>query len=447
MSHPEEVDVAGVSDPVSPAEPKPAGRLLPAIAALAVLAGGGVGLWLWQQHRPASDPSGQDAHETGGRPDEDHEHHDEIRLDPATQQRWSVAIRAAQTVELKPSCELPGRVAFDQERVAHVGTPLRGRAVSITAKVGDEVKKGAALLTVESPDLGEAQSDYLLKRTLLANAGPKVELAKSVFERAKSLLDSSQLVARSEVERREIDFRDAEASERSAQASLLAAENRLHLYGMTQVAVETLARTGEVDPRITITAPMDGEVVTRALTQGEIVSPDRDALMVLADLHTVWILADVPEGRLQEIAKGARARILVGDGTAVIEGTTGYVAATVDADTRTGQLRVEVHDSTGALRPGMFVRAEVETRPPTNLAGPVLAIPAEAVQTVDGKQVVFVPTAGKADTFSKRVVVTGPAVMGLLPVFSGLLAGDAYVASGTFILKAEFGKGSAAHDD
>lgn len=450
MSEQIQVQDDDVPQSIAPRPPQRAGRsVLIAGVVLVAMAGVAVGLVYWKKHTSGAVTPSEQGHDAHGHAEGQGEdaHHDEVHLDVANLQRWSITLEEAKSTELKPTFEVPGRVSFNQELVAHVGTPLRGRAVLIHVKVGDHVDKGAPLLVVESPDLGEAQSDYLQKRTMAESAGPKVELAKSVYERAKNLLDTSQLVARSDVERREIEYREAQAAEKNARAALQAAENRLHLLGMTQEAVDAFAKTGEVAPRLTIHAPMSGEVIDRPVTLGEIVSPERESLLVLADLGTLWVLADVPESRLKEIAKGARARIKFGNQEATpIDGTTSNVAAAVNADTRTAEVRVEVHNAQGVLKPGMFVRIEVEMLVGATNRGAVLAIPDEAIQILEGHPVVFVPVAGEENTFTKRVVTIGEPVMGLVPVYSGLKQGEQYVASGTFILKAELGKGSAEHD-
>jgi cobalt-zinc-cadmium efflux system membrane fusion protein len=93
----------------------------------------------------------------------------------------------------------------------------------------------------------------------------------------------------------------------------------------------------------------------------------------------------------------------------------------------------------------MFLRAEISSS--TGEAPPaVIAVPEDAVQTVEGSPSVFVPVKGEKNTFSKRVVAIGPAVGGMVPVLSGLKEGQSIVASGSFILKAEIGKEGAAHE-
>ncbi|MEQ1737343.1 MAG: efflux RND transporter periplasmic adaptor subunit, partial [Rhodoglobus sp.] len=94
------------------------------------------------------------------------------------------------------------------------------------------------------------------------------------------------------------------SEEKLTEAAAVAAENGLHLLGMDQKAVEELAKTSEIMPRYTIRAAIDGQVVQREITLGELVSPDRESVMVLADTSTLWVLADLPEARLPAVAVG-----------------------------------------------------------------------------------------------------------------------------------------------
>lgn len=388
----------------------------------------------------------EESHEEG----EHHpgEHADEVHLAPEAIARHGVAVEKAQLRRLQPTFVAPARVGFNTEAMAHVGSPVRGRAIDIKVRLGTTVKPGDELLVVESPELGEAQSDFLTKRTAVETAAPPVELAKTAWDRAKGLYESSQGISLTEVQRREAEYKVAVAQQKAAQAAALAAENRLHLLGMAQDAVEALAASGEVVPRLTIRAPIAGEVVEREITLGELVGPEREALLVLADMAAPWILAHVPEARLRDVALGAAAWVKVGALDAPRhEGTVTFVSPTVDPATRTTEVRIEVRDMGAALRPGMFAQAEIcATGPPGADPVPVVAVPEAAVQTVEGGPAVFVPVPDEENTFAKRAVQVGRAVAGLVPVYSGLAEGEPYVASGSFILKAELGKASAAHE-
>ena len=119
--------------------------------------------------------------------------------------------------------------------MAHVGSPVTGRAVEIKVRVGDAVKKGDELLVVESPELGEAQSDYLQKRTAVAVATAAVEPARHAVERAKKLYEKNQGIALAEVQKREAELHGGPGRRADgARPPLDAAESKLRLLGMTR---------------------------------------------------------------------------------------------------------------------------------------------------------------------------------------------------------------------
>jgi membrane fusion protein, heavy metal efflux system len=230
----------------------------------------------------------------------------------------------------------------------------------------------------------------------------------------------------------------------ATKAALTAAENRLHLLGMDQAAVETLAHTSEIDPKYVIRAPIDGQVTEREATLGELVGPDNDKLLVLANLGVVWVFADVPEAAVSNITLGAEAAITVAaTGEEQFEGKIAHISPELDPSTRTARIRIEIPNPQMRLFPGMFARAEIHTGASDE---PVIAIPADAIQTIEGDPSVFVPVRGEKNTFAKRQVGVGRPINGLVPVLAGLNEGDRYVVVGSFILKAELGKAGAAHE-
>lgn len=377
-------------------------------------------------------------------------HADEVKLTGEAIERYGVKVEPAQLWQLRPTFTVPARVAFNTEAMAHVGSPLPGRAVEIKVKLGSVVKVGDDLVVVESPELGEAQSDFLLKTTAVQTAQPAVDLAKTAWERAKGLYEKSEAMALTEVQKREGEFKAAVAAMRSAEASAVAAENRLHLLGMKQPEVEALAASGEVNPSFTIHAPIAGQVVEREVTLGELVSPERESLLIIADTTVLWVLADIPEARIHEVAVGATAWVKVGSVDAPrYEGSIAFISPMVDAATRTAQVRIEVRGSEqpgSALKPGMFAQVEIVASSPSASEPPaVVAVPEQAVQTVEGGPALFVPVPGEANTFAKRSVTVGKTVGGLIPIYSGLVDGEQFVAAGSFILKAELGKAGAEH--
>ncbi|MFN0133817.1 MAG: efflux RND transporter periplasmic adaptor subunit [Phycisphaerales bacterium] len=410
--------------------------------------------------KPAAKGDAHAGHDHGSGSKEGGEgaHADEVKLTPDAIGRYGIKNEAAQMWVLKPTVVTPARVAFNTEAMAHVGSPLRGRAVEVKVRLGDTVKAGQELVIIESPELGEAQADFLQKKTAVLTAGPAVDLSKIAWERAKGLYEQSQGISLTEVQRREAEYKVAIANVKAAEAAAMASENRLHLLGMKQNEVATLASTSEIAPRHAIKAAIEGQVVQREITLGELVGPDREAIMILADTRSLWVLADVPESKLMGIAVGAKAWITIGsttgqsDGAAAprFEGTVSFIAPLVDPTTRTAQVRIDVPaslDNGLTLKPGMFAQAEIVASMPGGTdPAPVVAVPDEAIQTVEGGPAIFVPVAGEPNTFAKRAVTIGKPIGGLVPIYSGLVEGERFVIAGTFILKAELGKGSAAHE-
>jgi cobalt-zinc-cadmium efflux system membrane fusion protein len=408
-------------------------------------------------HGPATVPATRDAHDHGaddhddhGHDDHGHDHHDhagEVKLTAEAVRNHGIRVAPAAKVALVSTLVAPARVAFNAEAMAHVGAPVEGRAVEIKARVGAAVRKGDELVVVESPALGEAQSDYLQKRTALAVAEAAVEPARRSAERAQKLHELNQGIALGEVQRREAEVKSAEGAVQSAQAALTAAQHRLNLLGMDESAIEELAASSRIDPKYVVRAPIGGHVIEREVTLGELVSPDKESLLILADLTSPWVLADIPEARLADITIGTPACVQVAGSTIDVDGKITYIAPALDPNTRTGQVRIEVPDQNGQLRPGMFARAELSLQN-TSPGGSakVLAIPEQAVQTIEGKTVVFVPVKDEPNTFASKPVTIGRPAGGMVPVRSGIDEGDSIVVAGTFILKAELGKGEAAHE-
>lgn len=374
-------------------------------------------------------------------------HAEEVKLSPEAVQKYGIRSEKAQMRVLRPVFIAPARVSFNAEAVAHVGSPLRGRVAEMAARLGDSVEKGGTLLVIESPELGESQSEFLQKRIAAEAAAPAVDLAKNAFERAKGLYEKDQGIALTEVQKREIEYRSAQAGLQMAKSSATAAENKLHLLGMDQKAVEDLIATGEVKPKFEIRAPISGQVVEREVTLGELVGPDKESLLVLANLSALWILAEVPEAKLGEIGIGSKARIIITSSQKeTLEGTIAFISPMLDPSTRTAHVRFEIKGGPSWMRPGMFARAEIETGSVQGME-PVLAVPEEAIQSLERRTVVFCPVAGEENTFAPRPVLSGPAVGGWVPVYSGLKEEEVCVVSGSFILKAEIAKASAEHED
>jgi len=370
---------------------------------------------------------------------------DDVSLSPDALARYGIEVAPVRELSLKPTVSAPGHLAFPQGAVARVGCPVAGRIAAVSVRSGDEVAPGDVLLAIDSPALGEAQSDYLQKRTVAATAGPTLELAKTALARAKEVYEKVQGVTLSDVQRRETELRQLERDLEVARSAEAAARHRLLLFGMSEAGIAALEASGAVRPRLEIAAPIAGRVVEIAAALGELVGPEKDRLVVVGDGSTLWAVAEVSESRLAEVAAGAPARVRVPAlGAATFDGRVAAKATVLDASTRTAEVRVEVPNPDGTLLPGMFIQVEIES---SRHAGvPVVAVPDEAVLTVEGRPSVFIPLAAGSGTFCKHAIEIGPPVGSHIPVLSGLKPGELVVVAGTFRLKAEHGKASAEHE-
>lgn len=390
-----------------------------------------------EEHAPKTDPH----HVAEGHTDCE----EDVTLPEGALERYGIEVAPVSAVALVPTVSAPGHLAFPQGALARVGSAVAGRVAELRVRSGDSVAKGDTLLVVESPSLGEAQSDYLQRRTVAATAEPAVELARSALARAKELYERVQGISMSEVQRREGELRQAERDRDVAASARDAAFNRLLLLGMSDVAVKKLESSGKVEPRFEVHAPMSGRVIEVTTTAGELVGPEKDRLLVIGDVSTLWAIAEVSESRLGEIAIGARARVRVPALQDLrAQGTVAAVPVLLEASTRTAEVRVELPNPDGTLLPGMFLQVEIDS----SLAAstPTLAIPDEAVMTIEGKPSVFIPLEAGGRVFCKHEVVVGTPIGAHVPVRSGLDAGTLVVVSGTFRLKAELGKASAQHE-
>ena len=181
-----------------------------------------------------------------------------------------------------------------------------------------------------------------------------------------------------------------------------------------------------------------GLIIQKHLTLGEAVARETEAFVV-ADLSTVWVDLSVYQKDLSRIRMGQPVRVYGGEDIGDAEGRISYVTPSVDAVTRTATARIVLANPDGQWRPGMFITARVLE--PIQVP---LAVPHSAIQTVEGRSVVFVET---EDGFQPRPVRLGREGGEVVEVVEGLAPGERFVAGNSFLLKAELGKGEAEHED
>lgn len=316
--------------------------------------------------------------------------------------------------------ELPGEVALNAERLAHVTPRIGGTVRAVNSQLGDKVHKGDVLATLDSKELAEMQRDVLATKERLA-------LAEQSFQRAESLWNEKI----------------------SAEKDFLAAKNalaeaRIEHRSATQ-KMAAAAGTGARGTGLALIAPLDGTIIEKHISIGEVLSDNTQAF-VIADLSLLWVQVTVYSKDLSRVHAGQTARVVAEGIAEPMVGKIAYIDRVVGEETRTATARVEIDDPGTAWRPGLFVTAEVAI----DEIDAAVTVADEAVQRVDGKEVVFVRS---ADGFEVRTVTLGRrGVAGskergrVVEVLSGVSAGDRYATHNSFVLKAELGKGEAGHD-
>lgn len=328
-----------------------------------------------------------------------------------------IALDVARPGRIEIHSRLLGEVRTNAERLAHVVPPVAGTIREVRCRVGDEVTAGQVLAIIASRELAEARAAYL-------GARGRRELAQIDHDRQKELWERDILA--------EQDYLDARQSLLEADLELQAAEQTLHALGTTDDELALLEESHEAGAmtRLELRAPISGTITELHMVLGEMVGEDAD-ILVIADLSTVWVELDVPQAELADISVGQEVTITASGMTiADAVGPVNFVSPLVDEETRTVLARIEIPNESGHWRPGLFVTASLTS---DVLEFPVV-VPKEAVQSIEGEHVVFVPD---GNAFAPALVVPGRSNAVNVEIVSGLASGDRYVAEGAFALKAE----------
>lgn len=300
-----------------------------------------------------------------------------------------------------------------------------GRVVRVLADVGDRVKAGQTLATIEGSEVTAALTRH---RT----GTVRREAARKSLERAERLLDV-QAISRAEVE-----LRRAEAEAVSAEAE--AARQEIMRLGLDPDAMAPdLGGLAEFP----ILAPLSGVVLERTVAPGLLV--EREApLFEIADLATVWAVVDVYEKDLGQLQERGEVEVRTDAYSGVIfTGRIALIEPALDEASRTAHVRVVLDNSSKRLRPGLFVTVAVPLRGASEVEA--TAVPDGAVQKISGLPAVFVERS--PGLFELRPVETGREAHGVVEIRRGLEAGERVVAEGAFILKSELLKGTIGAEE
>lgn len=338
-----------------------------------------------------------------------------IELTDAQVKSSGVTLQTAGAARIKSTLQMPGEIRFNEDRTAHVVPRVAGIVEAVHANLGQLVKKGAILAVISSTTLSEQRSELLASQK-------RLNFARTTYAREKQLWEEKISAQQ--------DYLKAQQDLREAEIALQNAQQKLKALGANPSASGGLNR-------FELRAPFDAMVVEKHITLGESVKEDVN-VFTLSDLGTVWAEIVVPAKDLDQVRVGSQTVLRSTTSESKAAGQVAYVGALIGEQTRSAKARVVLQNPNMAWRPGLFVNVELTA----SEAEVPVAVAAEAIQSVNDKPVVFMRV---ADGFVTQPVTTGRTDGKFVEVVKGLKSGVQYAAAGSFVIKAELGKGSASH--
>jgi cobalt-zinc-cadmium efflux system membrane fusion protein len=310
---------------------------------------------------------------------------------------------------------LPATVEGDPQGMQVVSAAIGGRVVSLTRNLGQSVGKGQTLAIIESREAATLNAEIEASRARLG-------LAESNLRREQRLFDQ-QVTAEQDL----------------IAARTAAAEARIALRLAQQQVAAAGGRGGALN-RIAIAAPISGQIVARTATLGQTVAADAE-LYRIANLSRVSVTVSLSPADASKVRPGSEIEIVAGERRSLAR--VDFVSPILDETTRLAKVIAVIDNRNGQWRVGEPVIASIRLSGNTGAPGSML-VPATAVQTIEGRPMVFVRT---AKGFKATPVILGSPSGDNVVVTSGLKGGEQIAAAGSFTLKAEFGKGEAEHGD
>lgn len=309
-----------------------------------------------------------------------------------------------------------GNIDFNEDMAVQVFTPYQGRIIALFAEVGDDVKKGSTLFTIDSSDLLQAES------TLIAAAGV-LDLNTKNLARLRDLY-TTRAVSQHDVEQ-------AASDEQTAEGNLRAARDAVRIFGKTDADIDRIIADRSADPTLVVPSPIDGRITARNAAPGLLVQPgNAPAPYTVADINAMWMVANVAETDSPAFRLGQPVQVNINAFPGrVFDGRITTIGAAVDPNTRRVLVRSEVKDPQHELRSGMFADFVIAVGPP--LRSP--AIPVDGVvREGDGTMTAWV-TADRR-RFTRRTITIGEERDGYRAILKGVQAGELVATEGALFL-------------
>lgn len=320
-----------------------------------------------------------------------------FRISPEKQQLIGVTYGEVAFKKVSRVLKAVGKVNYDETKIVRIHPKIEGWIENVFVDfVGKEVRQGEPLISIYSPELVSTQQEYLIARR------GRNELSESPFAEAVSGADSLY-----------------EATRR-----------RLQLWDISEAQIQELEKRGTPTKALTLYAPADGFVLARNAFAKQRVTPDTE-LFSIADLSTIWLVADIYQNEAPEIRIGQTASFTLSYfPNQIFTGKVAYIYPQMDNETRTLKVRIDVPNPRMLLKPEMYANVEIQID-----YGKRIVVPQEAVMDSGSEQQVFVGHEG--GYLEPRKVQLGENVDGQFIVLSGLKAGERIVTSANFLVDSE----------
>lgn len=333
-----------------------------------------------------------------------------IKASPSLARRLTIG--SSDQRQVAESFEVAGRVEADATRLARVGSPVRGRITDLLVLEGERVHRGQPIANLYSTELSDAQFAFI-------KAVSQQQLTERSASRGQQLVDAD-VIGTAELQRRQAEMLQA-------QTEVSALRQQLQALGMSDAHVKQLESTRKLNSQYQVLASIDGTVLERSVTVGQIVQPAEISFLI-ADLSNVWIVADVPEQGAGDLrtGKSVEAEVAAFPGEK-IHGKLSFVSSTVSPETRTVRVRMNLPNSQSRYKPAMLVSVRLD--------GPLLnrrTVPVSAVVRENDHDNLFVQVAPQ--TFTLRQVTLGPEINDRRVLMEGVEPGEQIVLDGSFHL-------------
>ncbi len=331
-------------------------------------------------------------------------------------QRARLHIVTLADTSFTPTVEVTGSVEFNGDRSTQVLSPISGPVTRLIADIGAVVKAGAPLAAVTSPDYASAVADYRKAEDASRNAQRILKLDQQLYQ--------NDALARS-------DLDQARTDASSSAADVDAAIQALRSLGVSDSAIARIrSNPGGGPVEGIIRAPIPGVVVEKLITPGQLLQAGSTPTFTVADLSTMWVMANVYPNDLDLVHAGQTASVYTDASPTPIRGRVDYVAALVDPGTKATAVRIVAHNAGQLLKKDMFVRVAIHSREVRR----GVVIPSSALlRNEDNLPFVFV--AETDGSFMRRRIEYGYRVGDGYQVTSGLAAGDRVVADGALFIQ------------